>query len=148
MSDDHDRINEIEAELDNLVGQIGKLGHLEAFSRAIDRLELEKIEINDRIRSEPTRIEYSPKRIRKLVTDRVDDLKTTFAGDPTGIRDALKELLRGRRMSVGPDPERGFRVEGLFEWPLETRDARLHEETGRLASVVAGTGFEPATSGL
>ncbi len=100
------------------------------------------------IAESPTPIGSSPKRLRQLVIDRVSDLRATFPGDPTGIRNALKELLRGRRMTVGPDSERGFKVEGLFEWPLQTQVARLHEETGRLDSVVAGTGFEPATSGL
>ena len=53
-------------------------------------------------------------------------------------------------MRVGPDPERGFRVEGVFHWQLglETQAARPPQETGRLVSVVAGEGFEPPTSGL
>jgi site-specific DNA recombinase len=147
-SADRGRLVSIESELDNLVEQIGKLGHLDAYSRAIAKLESEKSEIDQRLLSAPTPIEFSPKRLRQLVTDRVMDLQETFAGDPTGIRNAMKELLRGRRMTVGPDPERGFRVEGLFEWPLQMQAARPHKETGRLDSVVAGTGFEPATSGL
>ena len=61
-----------------------------------------------------------------------------------GIRNAMKELLRGRRMTVGPDPERGFKVEGLSEWALETKDARSRESAaaGRLYSVVAGTRYQ------
>ena len=123
-------------------------GHLDAYSRAIARQESEKREIDQRLLNTPTPIEISPKRLRQLVADRVTDLKETFAGDRAGIRNAMKELLRGRRMTVAPDPERGFGIEGLFECPLQMQAARLHEETGRLDSVVAGTGFEPATSGL
>ncbi len=123
-------------------------GHLDVYSCAIARLESEKREIDQRLLNTSTPIEISPKRLRQLVADRVTDLKETFAGDRAGIRNAMKELLRGRRMTVAPDPERGFRIEGLFEWPLQMQAARLHEETGRLDSVVAGTGFEPATSGL
>jgi hypothetical protein len=43
-------------------------------------------------------------------------------------------------MRVLADPERdhGFRVEGLFELPLETQIARLQEEAGRFKKLVAG----------
>jgi hypothetical protein len=55
----------------------------------------------------------------------------------------MKELLRGRRMTVGPDPERGFKVEGLFEWALETKDARSRGGGDRAnESVVAGTRYQ------
>ena len=74
---------------------------------------------------------------------RVSDLKTAFAGDAASIRNAMKELLRGRRMTVGPDPERGFKVEGLFEWALETKDARSRGGGDRAnESVVAGTRYQ------
>jgi hypothetical protein len=67
----------------------------------------------------------------------------TFEGAPERARAALSGLLAGRRMRVGPDPERGFRVEGVFHWPLdlEARAARAPQATGRLVSVVAGEGY-------
>ena len=56
-------------------------GHLDAYLRAIARLESEKREIDQRLLNTPTPIEVSPKRLRPLVADRVTDLKETFAGD-------------------------------------------------------------------
>jgi hypothetical protein len=51
---------------------------------------------------------------------------------------AFRDLLGDRRMRVAADSVRGFRVEGLFEWSLEMRNAQCPQDTGRLVSVVAG----------
>ncbi len=152
LTTDRARLAEIDAELENLVGLVGKLGDLDAYARVIERLRDEKREIENRLHADVTPIEASPQRLRQLVTERVLDLRKTFEGESQGIRAALQELLRGRRLRVSPDAERGFRVEGLFEWLLQarppTKAARPHWENGRLATVVAGVGFEPTTSGL
>jgi hypothetical protein len=44
-------------------------------------------------------------------------------------------------MRVGPDPEREFRVEGVFALTLEVPNPRALEGAGRRQSVVAGGAF-------
>jgi hypothetical protein len=46
--------------------------------------------------------------------------------------------LGGERLRVYSDPERRFRVEGLFELSLEAADSRPLQGTGSLHSQVAG----------
>jgi len=53
--------------------------------------------------------------------ERVEEMRSAFEGEPEAARDALRALLRTRRLRVGPDPDRGFRVEGVFVLPLEAR---------------------------
>jgi hypothetical protein len=66
--------------------------------------------------------------------------RTGIRPDDSGSATAFRALLGDRRMRVLADPERdhGFRVEGLFELPLETQIARLQEEAGRFKKLVAG----------
>jgi hypothetical protein len=65
-------------------------------------------------------------------------MRTAFAGDAESRRAAFRAVLGDRKMQVLEDPERRFRVEGLFELPLEIADARDHQVTGRRLSEVAG----------
>src|SRR5262249_62074671 len=55
-------------------------------------------------------------------------------------RRALRELFRDERLSVGPDPERGFRVEGTawLSVALKERTARTSQDLGRFTGRVAG----------
>jgi hypothetical protein len=65
-------------------------------------------------------------------------MRSAFEGAPEERRAAFRTLLGDRKMKVFPDPERRFRVEGLFELALETTDARDPE--GRRASAIIGSG--------
>jgi len=69
------------------------------------------------------------------------NLRETFAGAPDARRGAFLALLGDRRMRVFSDEEQRFRVEGLFELVLETRDARAAQSSGRLLPLVAGVRF-------
>jgi hypothetical protein len=51
---------------------------------------------------------------------RVLEIRGAFAGNDSHRRTALRALLCGRRLQVAPDPDRGFRVDGLLEVVLET----------------------------
>jgi len=53
-------------------------------------------------------------------------------------RAALRSLLGDRRLQVGPDPERGFRVDGLLEVEIESGSRPGCAGPGRLARDVAG----------
>ncbi len=59
-------------------------------------------------------------------------MREAFAGAPDVKRAAFRGLLgERRRLRVLADAERdGFRVEGLFELALETRNARPESRTG------------------
>ncbi len=118
-----------------------KLGNLKAYEHVITELREEQRAIEQRLRNGATPIELSPRRLMELVKERVLDLRSAFDGEPEGVRAALRALLGDTRMRVGPDPERDFRVEGVFHWSFETQAARPPQETGRLVSVVAGEGF-------
>ncbi len=144
---DHARLEEIESEFENLVRLAAKLGDLKAYEHVITELREEQRAIEQRLRNGATPIELSPRRLEQLVKERVLDLRSAFDGEPEGVRSALRALLGDTRMRVGPDPERDFRVEGVFHWSFQTQAARPPQETGRLVSVVAGEGFEPPTSG-
>lgn len=76
--------------------------------------------------------------LRTTVEERVGDLRSAFTGAPEEARAAFTALLGDRPMRVGPDPVRGFRVEGILELRLEVRAPGPHGRTGGLASVVAG----------
>ena len=51
---------------------------------------------------------------------RVLEIRGALAATDGHRRAALRALLAGRRLRVGPDPDRGFRVAGLLEVVLET----------------------------
>ncbi len=77
--------------------------------------------------------------LRPTIEARVVEMRDAFAGAPDAKRAAFRALLGERKMRVLADVERGgFRVEGLFELLLETRDARPESRHGRLDSMVAG----------
>jgi hypothetical protein len=57
------------------------------------------------------RIHFTSFRTRGIQLERIAG---TFAGDPETAREALRTLLGTRRLRVGPDPDRGFRVEDLL----------------------------------
>jgi hypothetical protein len=76
--------------------------------------------------------------LRRLIEPRVVEMRSAFLGSPERARSAFRALLGDRRMRVGPDPERRFRVEGIFELALETGDARALQE--HRASAITGSG--------
>ena len=127
----------------------GKLGDLHAHARVLGELRAERAALQGQLgHARSCELDLDEARVRKLVEESVADLRAALSGAPEDARRVFAALLGDRHMRVAPDPERGFRVEGLFEWSLEARAPGPQEKTGRLASVVAGAGFEPATSGL
>ena len=69
------------------------------------------------------------------------EMLSAFDAEPQNAREALHILLGQRRLQVGPGPDRGFRIEGLFILPLEAR-APWGQGTARACdSVIAGGRF-------
>jgi hypothetical protein len=71
-------------------------------------------------------------------------MREALADDADSRRAAFRALLGDSKMRVLADPERTFRVEGVFRLPLEMRIARLPDgEAGRFTQEVAGVGTAP-----
>jgi hypothetical protein len=76
--------------------------------------------------------------LRPFIETQVLEMRHALEGDLEERRDAFRAPLGDRKMCVFPDPERRFRVDGIFELALETTDARDPE--GRRASAMSGSG--------
>ena len=139
------RLAELDEELSAL-RRLAERGRRVEVAPLIRELEAERGRLTSPRRGIAARVDLEA--IRPRIEDLVLEMREAFAGAPEERRRAFRALLGDRRMRVLPDDERRFRVEGLFELPLETADARPLEGTGRLHSQVAGGGFEPPTSGL
>ncbi|HTF32183.1 MAG TPA: recombinase family protein [Myxococcota bacterium] len=62
--------------------------------------------------------------LRAVVTARVIEMRQAFEGSDEERRAAFRVLLADRRMRISADPEQRFRVEGVFELPLDEGDSR------------------------
>lgn len=139
------RLAEIDEELATL-RRIAERGSSRHAARLVADLERERVEIAAPQNRASEAIDFEA--LRAAIDASVREMRAALAGDADARRGAFRALLGDRRMSVFADPERTFRVEGLFELDLEMPDARHSDESGRLTKLVAGGGFEPPTSGL
>jgi DNA invertase Pin-like site-specific DNA recombinase len=115
-----ERIHEIDKELANLARYVAKTGKVDAGAAHYAELDAERTRLLDRLTELPV---FDPDEIRRAAEARFLALREALEHGPES-RAALRSLLRNRRLRVGPDPDRGFRVEGLLEVELETRTAR------------------------
>lgn len=93
-------------------------GGIAAAKRKLAALEEERAVITARLESCPPRVP-SAQELRPRVEAGVWEIRWALAGEPRRAREVFGALLGDRRMEVHPDPERGFRVEGLFSLILE-----------------------------
>jgi len=114
------RLREIDRELANLARYVAKTGKVDAAAAQYAELDAERARLLDYLTELPV---FDPGEIRRAAEVRVLALRQALEHGPES-RAALRSLLANRRLRVGPDPERGFRVEGLLEVELETRTAR------------------------
>jgi len=120
---DDGRLDEIEEELATL-RRMAERGRAPAVAPLMAELEQERAELL--AAPAPQGIAgVNVSAIRPLVEARVLEMREAFEGSPEKRRDAFRALLGDRRMRVYPDPDRCFRIEGLFELALETPTARL-----------------------
>ncbi len=146
-ADVRDRLAEIDDELATLRRVAARSGRLRELGRVVAELEAERASLAGTAGREG-QAEIAPDLLRAVIEVRVREMRAAFEASLEDRRAAFRSLLGDRRMRVGPDPELGFRVEGVFALSLETPNARDYESPGRRQSVVAGGGFEPPTSGL
>lgn len=74
-------------------------------------------------------------------------LETLQRGDADQSRTVLRSQLAGRRLRVGEDKARGFRVDGLLEVEVEIgATAAQVPGPGRLVAVIAGGAMPPSSA--
>ena len=89
-------------------------------------------------------IDIDANALRPVVEQHLQDLGAALSTSEHGRR-ALRALFRDERLRVGPDADRGFRIEGTawLSVALDAKGARATQDSGRLTRLVAGEGFEP-----
>jgi site-specific DNA recombinase len=102
------RLAEIERELANLVRFAAKTGKTEEATELYAELDAERARIRERLASAAPMID--PERLCRVGEKRVIEIRGALGWSPEHRRRVLRELLGGRRLAIGSDPDRGFRV--------------------------------------
>ena len=141
------RLAGLEEKIERALDLALEAGEVGAIAGRIRRLEAERKELEAELRALPERPVFDPDQLRAKARTYAVDLNHCMRGAPEETRRALRILLQDRRIQIHTDPDRHFRMEGLFELPLmQNAPAGGGSDWGDL--VVAGEGFEPPTSGL
>lgn len=109
----------------------------QSLAEAEKRLGRTKAVERDRAQLAESEIKVDRAALRALIIDTVREINEALAGDVERARGVLRALLGDRRLRVGPDPERGFRMDGMLELTLEGQPAR---GSRRRAGRVGGSG--------
>lgn len=108
--------------------------------RAIERaLDLVRREVAARVAARSS-VPVDEARLRSVAERWAVDARATLESSPEDCRRAFGGLLGGRRMAVHADPERGFRVEGLFDVPW-TQEAPPESVDSRRGITGSGGGI-------
>lgn len=113
---DRGRLAALDAEIENATRLAVRTGQVEGVVRVLAELEADRRALLGRIAG-PRPAFPSAVDLRRRVERWAADARAAFEGSPEDCRAGFLGLLGGRRMRIGPDPERVFRVEGIFELP-------------------------------
>jgi hypothetical protein len=105
------RLAELPAEIRRLVALATRVDGLEEIAERLAALKRER----DRLEADLRAVERAAldlEALRAALAEWLRALDDALGADPERARRALQELFRGERLRVGPDSERGFRVEG------------------------------------
>jgi hypothetical protein len=116
------RLRELDTEVRNLIDLAARVGDLDEAAARIRELQRERETLRRRLRRSEPQIDVDE--LRAPIERAVRDLGAWLTGTPKQGRAALAALLGDRRLRVGPDAERGFRIDGELELALELRTAR------------------------
>jgi DNA invertase Pin-like site-specific DNA recombinase len=109
------RLSEVDLQIANLVALAANLGSVDEVADRIRTLKMERAVLR-------TRLAYTaiPEAVdlKGALETALRELEVSFCSSPDRARAALRRLLPRRRLSVGPDPERGFLVRGLLRLEL------------------------------
>ena len=124
------RLREVDSQIQNLIALAANLGSVDEVADRIRLLKAERVVLRSRLACGAI---PELKDLRAALETALGQLEVAFSGSPDRAREALRRLLPHRRLSVGPDPERGFLVRGLLR--LEG-GGRFSRESG--APIVSG----------
>jgi hypothetical protein len=124
------RLAEVGREIERLVDLAARVEGIEEIAARLEVLRRERQALGSAIRA--AEVEVDVETLRPEIERRLGDLGTALSASPAEGRRALRELLRGERLRVGPDAERGFRVAGTawLSVPREREGARVAQDTG------------------
>ena len=127
------RVQELEAQLHNLIEELAQIGGSQALRSGIREREEE---LRGLRALKNNRKELTPAEITKKVREALQDIPALFKVEPLLAKAKLAEHLD--RITMYPQPDGTYKAEG--EWDLLG--------TGFAPQMVAGVGFEPTTFGL
>lgn len=132
------RLKEIERQRANFAGLTAMSGPVEAVARMCGDLERERVMLGKKLPGQMVVMDFPA--MRRAIEARVRGLLETLQrGAPAQSRTVLRSLLGDRRLRVGADAERGFRVDGLLEVEIEIGATAAQDPgPGRLVADVAG----------
>lgn len=132
-----ERLSTIGPEITRLVDLAARVGDdLDEIAGRLRTLKVERTAVRSRLRELEVEV-VDAEALRPRIEARLSDLARHLAEDG---REALRALFRGERLSVSPDPERSYRVDGRawVRLPAGNENAREPLATGRPLGVVAG----------
>ena len=129
------------ARLVDLAQHVG--GNLPEIAGRIRALKAERTALETRVRELELEV-LDVEALRPRIEARLSDLRRHLAEDG---RDALRALFRGERLRVGPDPDRGYRVDGRAWLRLPAREgARRSAGRAHMFPVVPRPGRNASSS--
>jgi hypothetical protein len=136
------RVAEVTREIERLVALAARVDGIEELAVQLEALKREREHLGAALRAAEVHVDVEA--LRPALERRLEGLGSALSGrHPDLARRALQELLRDDRLRVGPDPERGFRIEGTawLSVALERRTARNPQDSGRFSQQVAGARY-------
>ena len=109
------RLSEVDLQIQNLVALAANLGSVDEVADRIRALKAERAVLRSRLAytAIPEAVD-----LKAALEAALRELDVSFGGSPDRAREALRRLLPRRRLSVGPDPERGVLVRGRLRLEL------------------------------
>src|SRR5215472_9585971 len=104
------RLSGLDLQIQNLVALAANLGSVDEVADRIRILKAERAVLRSRLAYVAI---PEAQDLKAALETALQELEVSFGGSPDRAREALRRLLPCRRLSVGPDPERGFLVRGL-----------------------------------
>ncbi len=139
-----ERLAELGREAGRLVELAARVDGVDEVAERLAALKRERAQLEAQLAQGSIRVDLE--RLRPEIERRVLDLRGSLERDLGAARDVLGSLLRGDRLRVGPDADRGYRVTGKAWLPLylgEKEKSRPAVSSGRLFRSVAGGRFAP-----
>jgi DNA invertase Pin-like site-specific DNA recombinase len=116
-----EQLAQIHLEAERLVRLFAQGGLAERAAKAdFEKLDGKKADLEAKLAlAERMAPEIDQSALQRQIERLALEMRTASSGSPEHAHEAFRALLGDRRMTVHPDPERGFRVEGVFDLDLD-----------------------------